>query len=413
MRILIVTQYFPPEMGAPQARLSELAVRLQDKGHAVTVLTAMPNYPTGRIFPGYRGKLRCREVVQKISVVRTTLYPSNSARSLPRLASYLSFAASSLALGTWGVGRQDVVLVESPPLFLAPSGWAIGRALKAKTVLMVSDIWPDILIRMGRPGESLGVRAMLWLERMAYRHFDVVALTNPGALQQIRSRFPGVAATVISNGVDTSTFSPALRNQEVRCRIGATDGEFLVGYCGLHGLAQGLDAVVHAAKRLQRESTIRFVLIGDGPVKQHLVSLAKELNVTNIRFFDPRPKKEMPSIVASCDAMLVPLVARLPGTMPSKIYEALASGTPAIVARGCEGETLVNQHRVGSTFEPMDGNGLARVIKELADDSGSRAPMRRQARELALRFDRDVLATRTERVLHAVVSGEPLPEVTW
>ena len=218
---------------------------------------------------------------------------------------------------------------------------------------------------------------------------------------------------MISNGVDTSMFSPSLRRDEVRRSIGARNGEFLVGYCGLHGLAQGLDAVVHAAKRLESEERIRFVLIGDGPVKEHLVSLARELNATSIRFCDPKPKKAMPSIVASCDAMLVPLVARLPGTMPSKIYEALASGTPPIVARGCEGETLVKQYRVGSTFEPMDGAGLAKAVKELAVDSSGRQAMRIRARELALRFDRDLLASRTEGVLEAVHSGQSLPEITW
>jgi glycosyltransferase involved in cell wall biosynthesis len=232
-------------------------------------------------------------------------------------------------------------------------------------------------------------------------------------MRQVETRFPGIAATVISNGVDTSMFSPTLRSNEVRRSIGASDGEFLVAYCGLHGLAQGLDVVIHAAKQLQNESRIRFVLIGDGPVKERLVSLAKELDVTNIHFFNAKPKKEMPSIVASCDATLVPLVTRLPGTMPSKIYEALASGTPPIVAKGCEGESLVNQYKVGSTFEPMDDGELAGAVKRLADDSRGREVMRRQARELAMRFDRDLLAARTEQILEAVAAGKPLPEVTW
>lgn len=413
MRLLIITQYFPPEMGAPQARLYELASRFRDMGHKVTVLTAMPNYPTGRIFPEYRKRLRCCESIDGIPVIRTTLYPSNSAKSLPRLLSYMSFATSCVSLGGWGLGCQDVVLVESPPLFLAPSGWIIGRALRAKTVLMVSDIWPDILIRMGHSANGFAVRAMLWLERMAYRHYDIVALTNPGALKQIEARFPGVVATVISNGVDTSMFSPMLRSNEIRRSLGAGDGEFLVGYCGLHGLAQGLDAVVNAAKRLQSDRRVRFILIGDGPVKQHLVSLAKELNVTNIHFFDSKPKKEMPAIVASCDAMLVPLVTRLPGTMPSKVYEALASGTPPIVAKGCEGESLINHYNVGSTFDPMDGEELAQAVKELIEHPQEREAMRVRARELAMRFDRDLLATRTELVLQALASGGPIPKVSW
>lgn len=413
MKILIVTQYFPPEIGAPQARLFELAVRLVGMGHEVTVLAAMPNYPTGRVFDGYRWKPRTTERIDGVKVVRTALYPSISSRMIPRMVSYISFALSAVLFGAWGLGRQDVSIVESPPLFLAPSGWLISKLKKARFVLMVSDIWPDILLRMGYRASSPGVRLMLKLEGWAYRRSDAVALTNPGAMKQISDRFPEVRTTVISNGVDTNFFSPARSNEQSRSELGAGPTTFLVGYCGLHGLAQGLDSVIDAAEILKGWPNIRVVMIGDGPVKQDLKVRAKKLGLENLHFLERRAKSEMPSIVASCDAILVPLGARMPGTMPSKVYEALAAGTPPIVARGCEGAILIETFNCGLTFDPMDAEGLAEAIIRLFEDPELLSGMRKRAVALAQRFDRDVIAERTTCVLEAIAAGRPLPEVTW
>src|SRR5690554_4910927 len=132
MRLLIVTQYFPPEMGAPQARLYELARRLHERGHQITILTAMPNYPTGKVFKGYHWKLRKTEDMQGIRVIRTCIWPSKSSRTLPRLISYSSFILSSIMFGIWGLHRQDVVLFESPPLFIVPLGLLVGKLTRGR-----------------------------------------------------------------------------------------------------------------------------------------------------------------------------------------------------------------------------------------------------------------------------------------
>lgn len=413
MRLLIATQYYPPEMGAPQARLSELATRLRDKGHTVSVLTAMPNYPTGKVFKGYRHKLWMQEEINGILVTRTWIHPSNSARALPRLLSYLSFVLSCICLGPWRLGRQDVVLFESPPLFLVPAGLLLGRFTGAKVIMNVSDIWPDILVRGGYATSGVFLKAMYWLEQFGYEHADVVALTNPGAMHQIEERFPHVRTTVISNGVDTGFFRPDLRSQQIRTSLGAGPGDFLVGYCGLHGLAQGLDVVIHAAERLRHQAKIKFFLMGDGPVKRHLLDLAASKKLNNVAFHDPRPKKEIPPILAACDVSLVPLVVRLPGTMPSKFYEALSAGVPAMVAKGCEAEPLVRKYNVGRAFEPTSDEEMAAGILELAQDPDQMASIRRNCVELAKRFDRNVIAEQTNQVLQSLADGKQLPAVSW
>lgn len=413
MRLLIFTQYYPPEMGAPQARLYELARRLRDKGHEITVLTAVPNYPTGKVFDGYRWKLRKTETMDGIRVIRTCIWPSKSSRTLPRLLSYMSFVFSSVLLGIWGLGRQDVVLFESPPLFIVPAGLLIGKLTRGRIVMNVSDIWPDIIVRMGHTTGGLALKMMFWLEKFGYEHSDVVALTNPGAAAQVKERFPHVQVTVISNGVDTSFFRPELRSDEIRASLGAGPDDFLVGYCGLHGLAQGLEVVVGAADLLRDRPNIKIVMVGDGPTKDNLVAMARAKNLPNLTFYPHRPKKEMPALLASCDASLVPLLSRLPGTMPSKVYEALSATTVPIVAKGCEGDTLVSQFNAGKTFEPMDAKELAAAILDLVDHPDDVRRIRENCKQLAKRFDRNVIAERTNAILEALAEGKPLPEVSW
>ena len=409
MKIVVLTQNFAPEMGAKATRLFELTTRLAARGHTVTVVTAMPNYPTGRVFEGYRGRLRVEEEMDGVRVVRTWVRPSDSARPLPRLVSYLSFMSSGMFLGWRGLGRQDVLLFDSPPLFLVPAALALGRIAGARVAMNVSDIWPDVAVRLGLRMGGLTLRSLRALERWGYGASDVVLTPTPAARDQIAMRFPHVRSAVVSSGVDLDLFRPSLRSDEVRRSLGAGPDDFLVGYCGLHGLFQGLEAVVEAADLLRGHRAIRFVMVGDGPSKASLVSLADAKGVPNLRFEDTVPRSTVASILASCDAAVVPLAAELPGTMPSKVYEALASGVPLIVSQGCEAEALVNEHEVGRTFAPLDSEELASAVIELADHTGGTGEMGRRARELAGQFDLDQVTSRAEAVLMAVSSGNPLP----
>jgi glycosyltransferase involved in cell wall biosynthesis len=415
MKLLIITQYFPPEMGAPQARLYELAKRLKNLGYEITVLTGLPNYPTGRIFDEYRGKVRTTENVDGIKVVRTWLYPSKSKKLLPRLLSYISFAVTCLLIGVWELGKQDVVLIESPPLFLVPSALIISRITRGRPVMMVADIWPDIIIRMGCISErSIFVKGMLWLEKFCYTHSSAVALTTPGMCNQIRSRFPQLPnVTIISNGVDTSLFRPELRDQAIRSELGVGPNDFLAGYCGLHGLCQGLEVVLKVAAKLRHREDIRFIMVGDGPTKETLVKMAAEMKLPNLRFLDKRPKKEIPPLLASLEVSLMPLAIHLPGAMPSKVYEALASGAIPIVAKGSDAELLVSQNNAGLSYEPENTDELAQAILKLADDRKLWKKMQENGLHLAKRFDQNILAQRAANILAAVSKGEILPPTSW
>lgn len=413
MRIAILTQYFLPEMGAPQARLSELALRLQRRGHEVTIITAMPNYPTGKVFDEYRRRVFCKERVNDLKVIRCPIIPTKSTNLIIRLVSYMSFVVTSLFMGTWSVGKRDILIVESPPLFLGLSGIPMSRLTRSKMVLMVSDIWPDVAIRMGDIISDKQAKILEKLEGFIYRRSACVAVTNPGAVEQIKSRFPQVHCGVISNGVDTNLFKPDFRSESIRKEFGIQPGQFAAAYCGLHGMFQGLEVVIEAAELLSDNSNIRFIMIGDGPTKESLMANAEKAGLKNITFYPQQPKSHMPGILASMDASLIPLAAALPGTMPSKVYEALASGVPIVVTAGCEAEQLVRRYNVGKVFQPADAGQVAEAINQLASDQEQCIQMRTNSLQLAQRFDRSKITDLAEQLLLAVAKGESLPKVVW
>jgi glycosyltransferase involved in cell wall biosynthesis len=325
----------------------------------------------------------------------------------------MSFVVSSLLLGTWFVGKQDLLILESPPLFLGLSAVPMSWITRSKLVMMVSDIWPDLAVRTGNMIGERTARILERLEGFLYRRSACVALTNPGAVEQVRGRFPTVPCNMISNGVDTSFFRPDLRSEEIRREFGIEPGQFAAGYCGLHGLFQGLEVVVDAAERLRDRQDICFVMVGDGPTKQALVQRAREKALTNIAFYDRQPKQRMPAILASMDASLIPLAAVLPGTMPSKVYEALAAGVPMVAAAGCEADQLIRRYNVGWSYQPGCAEDMADGLLEMAGDPALQAEFRRNAVELAPRFDRDAIADRADALLRAIVERRELPKVEW
>src|SRR5580765_1102745 len=243
MRLTILTQYYPPEIGAPQNRLSDLAGRLVDAGHEVEVLTAMPSYPRGEIYPGYGG-LFSHEQKNGIRVLRTFIYPTHSAAFLPRLLNYFSFMFSSAFLGSFLLRRADYLLVESPPLFLGVAAIWLSWLKRAKLIFNVSDLWPDSAVHLGIISkDSYAYVICSHLESFCYRQAWLVTGQSNGILQDICVRFADIRTFFLSNGADTMTFTPERRTTESRNRL-ANGDKFVILYAGLHGLAQGLDQIL-------------------------------------------------------------------------------------------------------------------------------------------------------------------------
>jgi colanic acid biosynthesis glycosyl transferase WcaI len=398
MRIVVHTQYYPPEIGAAPNRLSALVHGLANAGHEVTVLTAMPNYPMGRYHPGYGGLVR-RENHSGSDLVRTFIYPTQSSGMAKRLLCYFSFVLSSVALGGHFLDRPDYIFTESPPLFLGISGFLLSRWKRAKWIFNVSDLWPESAVRLGVVKPGLALRLSELLEAFYYRRAWLVSGQSREIVQSIKKRFPHVPTFYLPNGVDTQRFHPNCSTAEIRALLRSGPG-CVVLYAGLHGLAQGLGQIIGAADRLRGDPSITFALVGDGPVKRELISEAEARGLHNIKFLDPMPQDRMPALVAAADIVLVPLKARIPGAVPSKLYEAMSSGRALIVIASGEAAEIVSRHRAGVVVSPGDIQGLTTALLDLARNSSYREQLGAQARRAATtHFDRSVSIARFIRHL--------------
>jgi glycosyltransferase involved in cell wall biosynthesis len=389
VRIGILTQYYPPEIGAPQARLSNLAGHLVDRGHEVHVLTAMPNYPQGRVYPGYGGLFR-REDRGGVSIIRSYVYPATGLGGR-RLVNYFSFVLSSALVGTFAIPRLDYLITESPPLFLGISGYLLSRLKRARWIFNVSDLWLESAVQLGALREGLVFRTARALENFCYRNAWCVSGQSREILSEIGQQQPQVRMYHLSNGVATESFGPDLASDETRDQLAPGKATIAV-YAGLHGYAQGLENVLEAAALLRDVDSLSIVLIGDGPEKQALMERARSERLDNVRFLDAAPRERMPSFLSSADIALVPLKERLFGAVPSKLYEAMGAGLPVVLMTGGEAETIVRESGAGVVVPPGDVPALASAIRRLAEDPEERRAMGARGRDAALtRFDRKAI----------------------
>lgn len=382
MRVLILTQYYPPEIGAPQTRLAALARELKRRNHHVEVVTAMPHHLLGRTYEGYRNTFYMLEYVDGVKVHRTWVYAA-SGTGFKRILNYLSFTVSSL-FGLMRVKKPDVVFVESPPLFLSIPGWLAALRHRAKLVFNVADLWPDSVRDLGVMRDGPVMRVAEHLEAWTYRHADVVNAVTDGIGEALsRKGVPRSKIHYLPNGIDVDTFAPQPRD-EVLARSLNLDARPVFIYAGTHGIAQGLHHVVDAAKLLQRDAMIVFV--GSGPTKHALMQRAKKAGLENVRFVDPVPLERMPKYFSLAYASIVPLVRTdlMRGARPSKLFPALASAVPIVYSGEGEGARLVSDAGAGVVSPPENPEALAAAIRALCADPQGRDEMAQRARDVAV-----------------------------
>lgn len=386
MKIGILTQYYPPEIGAPQARLSKLAKHFVKRGHRCFVLTAMPNYPRGYIYPGYRGLFR-REEFDGVIILRSFIYPTKRVNLIPRLTNYFSFTISSLFVGSMFLPQLDYLITESPPLFIGISGYILSRLKCARWIFNVSDLWPESAVRLGVVKGGWSLQVALALESFCYNNAWLVTGQSREIVKDIQSRFPHVRVYHLPNGVDTNLFTPDRRSSDIRHSMG--DGKKCIAiYAGLHGVAQGLEQILEAAVQLKDLSDLLVVFVGDGPEKESLIRQSQMLGLTNVRFLEPYPHEVMPSLLASADIALVPLKKRLPGAVPSKLYEAMASGLPVVLIADGEPADIIRETQSGVVVSPGDIGTLVSVLRDLVEHPDKRKLLGFAGRQAAItRFD--------------------------
>lgn len=404
MRTLIVTHYFPPEIGAPQARLSDLARFWSETGDEVKVLTGMPNHPTGIIPEEYRGRPRVVEETDGYRVVRTWLYATANEGITKKTIGHLSFMASSVILGGWRSGRADVVVVSSPTFFSIFSAWVLAKVKRARLVVEVRDLWPAIFVELGVLTNRQAIWLLERLELWAYRTADAVVVVSEGFRDDLLRRGIDAAKVhTIRNGVDLSRFQPGGDPAPGRARLGIAEGEALVLYIGAHGISHGLVTVADAADRL-RDRSVHVAFVGEGAAKRELEERVSDLGLTKVSLHPGVARDEVASLLAAADVCLVPLrdIPLFSTFIPSKIFEYFGAGKAVVGAvRGEPAEIL----RGGGALvvDPGDPNALAGAIALLTDDPERRATMGVRSRQyVEEHFDRRRLAGRYREILESV-----------
>lgn len=408
MRILVVTHYFPPEIGAPQTRLSELARSWADEGDDVTVLTGMPNHPTGVVPREYRGKLRVEERVDGYRVVRTWVYATPNEKVVKKTLGHLSFMLSGVVLGARRSGPADVVVVSSPTFLSIGSAWLLARAKGARLVVEIRDLWPAIFVELGVLTNRRAIRALEILEGAAYRAADAVVVVSEGFRHHLIERgVPAAKVHTVRNGVDLERFGgPPGDTAVTRSRLGAGADDVLVLYAGAHGISHGLTALAEAAAKLVGEP-IHLAFVGEGSAKHDLERRVADLGLDNVSLLAGVPPDLVPELLAAADICLVPLrdVPLFATFIPSKLFEYFGAGKA--VVGSVRGEPAAILRDGGAVVvDPEDDVAIADAIRKLAGDPERRAAMGRQARRyVAEHFDRRVLAGRYRELLASVTGA--------
>ncbi|PWB61101.1 MAG: glycosyltransferase WbuB [Deltaproteobacteria bacterium] len=404
MRILFVSDNFPPERNAPATRVHEHACYWVKWGHEVTVLTCVPNFPEGKVYSGYRNRWRQEEWIDGIRVVRVKTFITANEGTLLRTLDYLSFMASAFIAGAF-LPKPDVVIATSPQFFAAVAGCGLSGLLGRPYLLEVRDLWPASIAAVGALKESFLLRLLERVELFLYRKASAIVVVTNAFKEDLERRGvpPGKIAVVI-NGVDLPRYAPRPRDPELEAKLDLA-GRFVVGYVGTHGMAHALEKVLDVAGRMREAAGIRFLFVGGGAEKAKLVEEAERRGLTNVTFLPPQPKERMPEIWSLCDVALVHLKnsPAFASVIPSKIFEAMGMGLPIVIASP-KGEAggIVEGDGAGIWVPPEDPSALEGAVLRLKDDSALYERCAAGSLAAAPRYSRERKAEEMIRVVERI-----------
>lgn len=398
MKILFITDNFPPEVNAPASRAWAHCKRWAESGQNVTVISSVPNFPAGRIFKGYSNHLYQREHVDGINLIRVWSFVTANEGFLTRIADFLSFALTSFIAGLFQ--RADIIVTSSPQFFVGLSACVLALIKRKPWVFEVRDLWPESINALGILSKGVVYRLLERLELHFYKSASAVVIVSEGFRKSLTDRgIDSEKIFTIPNGAELDDFIPQPRDRSLAKQLG-TKERFVIGYIGTHGLSHGLDFVLDCAPALG-DHDIHILLVGDGAKKTELVARARQQKLTNITFLDAIPRRDVPNLMAQCDAALVNL-RKSPtflSVIPSKIFEAAALRCPILIGVDGIARELVEKYDAGLFFEPENRDALVAAAIRLREDEALYAKLQDGCSALAKSYDRDVLAGQALKIL--------------
>ncbi|MGB2697679.1 MAG: glycosyltransferase family 4 protein [Candidatus Zixiibacteriota bacterium] len=402
MRILYLTQYFPPEIGAGENRAFEMAKNLQRLGHKITVITEFPNYPSGIVSRKYRFKLFEKRKLEGIEVIRTYVKAAPERSFKNRILFYLSFMFTSILAGLKLHRKFDLIYATSPPLFVGLAGYLISRIKKINFVFEVRDIWPDAPIVLGELKNKIVIELSKRVESLCYKKARKVITVSRGWSLLLQDKgVPPEKIEVVYNGADPGLFRYAIDSEGPKEELGYK-GKFLALYFGTMGLAHGVDLLVKVAELLKEKKDIKFLMVGNGPHLDKIKKL-KELNkLSNLDIQKEKPREVLIKMIAAADVCLVPVRQRelFKSVLPLKMFEAWACGRPIVLSVDGEAREHLERARAGAWVEPENVRGIKDAILFLYNHPELRKEFGRNGRFYVERyFSRKIQAERLEKIL--------------
>ena len=391
MRILFLTDNFPPESNAPASRTYEHCIEWLNKGAEVTVITCTPNYPQGKVFPGYKNKWKQEEMMDGIRVIRVWSYISPNRGLFRRTLDYASFCITAFLASLFV--KTDVIIATTPQLFTAVAGYFASLFKRRPWIMEVRDLWPESIKAVEAMNESRVLKILDRLVLFLYRKADRIVVVTDSFKKRISAC--GVALEkidIIKNGVHLHKFKYTGKDKTL-IETHRLQDKFIITYIGTHGMAHKLDFILDCAKEV-KNSQIHFLFVGAGAMKGRLVEQAKRLQLKNVSLLDPVPKSEVASYISISDVALINLRKKDTFTkvIPSKIFENAAMLKPILLGVAGEAQQIIEDYKAGLCFEPENKSEFLEKLKKLFEEKEQYKVFQEGCIRLAKNFDRKKLA---------------------
>ena len=406
MKILYLSQYFPPEVGATQTRSYEMAKHLVDHGNEVTVITEVPNHPVGIIHSGFRGVLFKRLDLEGIDVIHVWVMAFEKKCFLTRMLFYFSYVFMATLVGLYLCrGSYDLIYATSPPLPVGLAALVLHRLKKIPLFFEVRDLWPDSAVELGLLNNKVAIKLATCLEEICYRASTKIVVVTDGIRERLIKRgIKESKVVIIPNGTNVRKFNRSDADGDIVKRTVGLMNRYVILYAGILGVSQGLETMIEAAKLLSHEPEYFFLMVGDGPMAEKLKQDVSNLQLTNILFVGGRAREEMPAFYSAAQMTIVPLkrLEIFRHARPTKLFDAMACETPVVLGIEGEAKEILEKAEGGIPYIPEDAEDLVRSIREIVrlGESGQREMGKRGRRYVAAYYSRDRYARDLERVLY-------------
>ena len=402
MKVLILSQYYPPETGACSNRISGFARHLADHGHPVTAITGFPNYPYSKLYPGYARRWCVADSDGRVKLFRTWLSIRLPKRPLDRFMNYLGFFISSLWAGLFKVGPQDVIVATSGPILVGFAGALLASLKRKPFVLDLRDVWPERIVAAGEFKNPLALKILGWVESFMYaRAAQIICVTEGLREKLLQKGVPADKLKVITNGTDPEIFLPSIKGKNLS-EYGIPESAFVVAYTGSMGLLQDHELVLECAERLKSFEDIYFLMMGEGVRRNYLESEAKRRGLGRIVFLPNQPREEVARILARAKIGINTNthVNHNQMAIPVKMFDYMACQLPVVLANEGEVAAIVTEGHLGICTPPGDAASFAEAILRLYRDQPLREEMGKNGRRIVIsRFSTHILASQFEEAV--------------